>query len=168
MIGKRTYVRGPLDVRFWAHVIKSDGCWNWDNPNRHHGYGVINDGGGKILRANRVSWEIHFGPIADGFFVCHTCDNPACVRPDHLFLGTQTDNMEDCAKKGRVNREIKMRGESHYAAKLSWASVDEIRASRESSERLALKFEISIGTIYKIRRGALWDPKLRPTILREV
>ncbi len=164
MTRKRTYIRGPLDVRFWAHVIKSDGCWNWDWPNRHHGYGEINDGTGKILRANRVSWELHFGLIADSLFVLHSCDNPACVRPDHLFLGTQADNMEDCAKKGRANRDAKTIGESHPMAKLSWILVDEIRASRQSTAWLARKFKVSIDTIYKIRRGKLWKPESRPAM----
>lgn len=94
-----------LAERFWAKVRKSKGCWEWTGAKQHNGYGFIHTGGHVIrrpLRAHRASWELHYGPIPAGLWVLHRCDNPSCVRPDHLFLGSRSDNMKDCAAKGRV------------------------------------------------------------------
>lgn len=95
--------RPTLAERFWAGVEKTDGCWNWvlSTRNKDVEYGCIRDREGKSQRTNRVSWELHFGPIPEGMIVCHKCDNPRCVRPDHLFLGTHKDNHDDMVRKGR-------------------------------------------------------------------
>lgn len=90
----------PLEDRFWVKVRKSDGCWEWTAASKQGGYGKIAVGR-RLMLAHRVSWELANGPIPDGLLVCHTCDNPPCVRPDHLFLGTQTDNMRDAVRKNR-------------------------------------------------------------------
>lgn len=87
-------------TRFWEKVVKTDGCWNWNGTKFQSGYGAIGIGG-ILKRAHRVSWELKNGPITNGLHVLHKCDNPGCVRPDHLFLGTQKDNMVDKTKKGR-------------------------------------------------------------------
>src|SRR5882672_11149425 len=105
-------VRKPIEVRFWRKVNK-DGpvhptlgtqCWLWTASTQNGGYGQIrtptNDKR-KLLRANRLSWEIAFGPVPDGLFVLHHCDNPPCVNPDHLWLGTKADNNNDRSRKGR-------------------------------------------------------------------
>lgn len=87
------------EARFWSKVSKSEGCWEWTAALRS-GYGVFY-ADGRLHRAHRVSWEIANGPIAEGLLVCHRCDNRRCVRPDHLFLGTSTDNNRDMTEKGR-------------------------------------------------------------------
>lgn len=95
-----------LAKRFWPKVKMGAGCWEWTGSAGEKGYGYLHSGGKverKPLRAHRVSWEIHNGSIPDGLWVLHRCDNPRCVRPDHLFLGDRSDNMRDCAAKGRIS-----------------------------------------------------------------
>lgn len=99
-------LRTPQDMgiaskEFWRHVRKTDGCWEWAGSIGNGGYGRVSTGGGKQMAASRVSWILHFGPIPDGMYVCHHCDNPPCTNPAHLFLGTAQDNFDDCLKKGR-------------------------------------------------------------------
>lgn len=91
-----------LEERFWEKVQKSSGCWLWMAAKANYGYGVINLGTGLgLVRAHRLSWAMHNGPVPEGREVCHRCDVPACVNPAHLFLGTHGDNMRDMVKKGR-------------------------------------------------------------------
>jgi hypothetical protein len=91
----------PLAERFWVKVEKSDGCWLWTGS-RTKGYGYIaRDNTGNPGYAHRISWEIRYGPIRGNLCVLHKCDTPLCVRPDHLFLGTKSDNAKDCVSKGR-------------------------------------------------------------------
>ena len=120
--------RKSIEERFWPKVNKNgtDGCWFWTASTNSSGYGQIGLGGhdGPPVAAHRVSWEIHNGPIPEGNFygttlVCHHCDEPLCVNPDHLFLGTQFDNMRDASKKGRMKNP---------AAKLNDRSVGQIRS----------------------------------------
>lgn len=89
------------EEKFWSKVVKSEGCWEWQGAKRSNGYGVIYKKG-KSTQAHRFSWMITSGAIPEGMYVCHKCDNRPCVRPDHLFLGTHTDNMRDCGAKGRI------------------------------------------------------------------
>lgn len=86
--------------RFWAKVNKTDSCWLWTANTSPQGYGSWGCNK-RSLRAHRVAYYLHNGPIAAGLSVCHRCDTPACVNPAHLFLGTHTDNMRDSLKKGR-------------------------------------------------------------------
>src|SRR5580692_10750217 len=96
----------PLEL-FWKHVQKTDGCWLWTGGKDSSGYGSFNWCGLIVpnqyasISAHRASWLIHHGPISDDLRVLHDCDNPPCVRSDHLFLGTQKDNVQDCIQKRR-------------------------------------------------------------------
>lgn len=95
-----------VDVRFWSHVERTSECWEWVGASANRGTKGRNYGvfwlGGKLEVSHRVSWVMERGPIPPGMLVCHRCDNPPCVRPDHLFLGTPTDNMQDMIAKGRA------------------------------------------------------------------
>lgn len=137
------------------------GCWIWTGAFDKNGYGQwqtekIPLGNGKYrrtrLRAPRISYEIHFGAIPDGKYVLHRCDIPACVNPDHLWLGTPKENSEDMARKGRVQR-----GEKQWKAKLTEAQVLEIRNSSETLETLAKTYEVSAATIHDARMGRTWS-----------
>jgi len=120
LIIKRAVYPSRTD-RFWAKVNKNGPtpehalgpCWVWTGARSQFGYGNLTTNG-KQENAHRVSWEIHFGPIPDGIRVLHACDNPPCVRPFHLFLGTQKDNNRDREAKGRGNHPTKAKGYSYW------------------------------------------------------
>ena len=93
----------PPEIRFWKKVIKTADCWLWNGAHGKRGHGLFRSNMQEwMVAAHRYSWELHFGPIPDGLLVCHHCDNPPCVRPDHLFLGTIADNVHDAERKGRL------------------------------------------------------------------
>jgi HNH endonuclease len=92
-----------VEARFWRLVHKGEGCWEWIGGRMWNGYGrfVLDQEAGKNTRAHRFAWELANGPVPAGRVVCHSCDNRACVRLDHLWLGTQADNLRDMREKGR-------------------------------------------------------------------
>lgn len=102
-----------MEDRFWKMVEKRepDGCWEWQGNVLSDGYGSIRMPGaqGQPVKAHRYSWELHHGPIPEGVLVLHRCDNQRCVRPDHLFLGSQSDNMQDMHNKRRHSTSPKRR-----------------------------------------------------------
>ena len=116
-----------LEELFWPKVAKGDGCWEWQAYIRPAGYGQMGlPGTRRTIDAHRASWVIHNGPIPDGLFVCHHCDNRKCVRPDHLFLGTCMDNVRDAVAKGRIAAS-RARGLRCGNARLTDEQVAEIR-----------------------------------------
>lgn len=156
----RKQKRGPeprsLESRFWAKVQKSEWCWLWTACGMHDGRGLIaRDNTGKHASAPRVSWEIHFGPIPSGLWVLHKCDEPRCVRPDHLYLGDAKANNTDSILRGR-RRAPDLVGQKNPRAKLSLAAVNYIRSSNDSAKSLANIYDVSIGSIHHVRSGYTW------------
>lgn len=141
-------------ARFVSKVAAPDvrGCRNWTGTRNKWGYGYfwLN---GKMRRAHKVAWETVNGPVPDGALIMHRCDNPACVNPDHLSLGSQQDNNDDMQRKGR-NRQPQ--GERHGSARLTADDVQIIRRSQEQSSVLARQFGVSYYTVRKIRLGLKW------------
>lgn len=150
------------DHRFWAKVRKDSDCWAWTGCKNNRGYGMLYVHGRHVL-AHRVAFELHRGPIPEGLFCCHTCDNRACVNPDHLFLGTNADNMQDCARKGRLNvqrPEMIRSGEHHPMARLTFAEVLEMRKLYSTGDftqkALARMFGVSTSQANNILKGRHW------------
>jgi hypothetical protein len=163
--------------RFWSRVDRSggpDSCWLWRAGRTPEGYGKhkVN---GRAWRAHRLVWVLVNGPIPAGMEVCHDCpggDNPSCVNPAHLWLGTRLQNAGDMVAKGRSARgdrhrtrlypERNHRGELHGSARLTQAQVDEIRALHRPGEygsrRLSRRFGVSMSTIHRILSRQSWKP----------
>lgn len=149
--------------RFNAKVDKRSvtGCWHWRGCITSRGYGRIGTGkrGAGILQAHRASYLLFNGDIPEGMVVCHSCDNPACVNPLHLFLGTQADNLADMRGKGRQGTRIYPRGAEHPQAKLSESQVHEIRqrlAAGETGVALATEYGVCNSTISMIHKERTW------------
>ena len=147
-------------ARFSSFVDKSDGCWTWTGAilKKMGGYGAFRLQG-RTLGAHRASWVLMNGPIPAGLFVCHHCDNPACVRPDHLFLGTNADNVADMVAKGRQRDPIGMKGSAHPRAKVSERDVLEIRRRAMGGDprsALASEFGISASSLEHIISRRTW------------
>ena len=146
-----------LAERFWPKVDKSPatGCWHWTGSLDRKGYGSLRFPSERIRRAHRASWLLHFGHPGAAL-VCHRCDNPKCVNPAHLFLGTTDDNMKDAAAKGRLPGP---HWSNHNNRRLDPDKVREIRtryAAGETQQQLADFFGVAVGTIHYIVRRTTW------------
>lgn len=139
--------------RFWLRVAFTESCWLWMRGKNKAGYGKFRVGP-RTDTAHRVSWVIAHGAIPPRMNVCHRCDTPACVRPDHLFLGTTQDNVADRCKKGRSGGAP--RGEGHHNNLLTEEQAREAKYGTESAHKLAAKFGVSPWTIYSIRQQKTW------------
>ncbi len=129
------------------------GCWNWTAAKTTAGYGQIRFEG-RLNYAHRASFEIHREPIPIGMFVCHRCDNRACINPAHLFLGTGAENIADMVAKGR---NVVLRGIHQNGAKLTESDVMAIRsADGVTQQKLASQFGVSQSLIWCIRSGRNW------------
>lgn len=165
---------GPIPT----HRPELGPCWLWLGSRKPSGHGQISSGGpnARLVGAHRVSYELAVGPVAPDMEVCHHCDNPPCVNPTHLFVGTHADNMRDMAEKGRsgpANRPERMaRGDRHGSrlhperlargarvggAKLTDDDVRAIRSSTLSQRRLAAQYGVDRRSISFIRQGKTWS-----------
>lgn len=144
--------------RFWAKVAKREGggCWEWTGKVDRDGYGFFKCAG-LWIRAHRISRTMHDGAIPDGLLVCHHCDNPSCVRPSHMFLGTAKDNGQDASSKGRFSNQL--RGELIWSARLNAAAVVEIRRLHHLGTPradIASMFSVSLSAIDNILSSRTW------------
>ena len=164
MPGKRNL---PMMDRLMANVVRIpwSGCWIFMGATNDFGYGIIGKDGGRGAgneRAHRATYEAFIGHVPDGLFVCHHCDVPACCNPDHLFIGTNADNMADCKSKGRNSqppRNLHVVGGVHPLAKLTTDNVVEIRrlaASGVMQKDLAAQYGVSQTSMSKIISGKRW------------
>lgn len=151
-----------LRSRFMSRftVAPVSGCWLWTAGKcgpRSHRYGCIRYQY-KLYKAHRLSYEIFKGPVPDGMFVCHHCDVPACVNPEHLFAGTPNENVQDAKRKGRLVSSpwAVAIGENNPHAKLSEADIRAIRADSRPSKILARIYEVDPSNINHIRRHMTW------------
>lgn len=137
---------------FWSKVIKGEGdqCWGWNGPHFSTGYGMFNVNSIPITASRKMWMEVH-GDIPKGMVICHKCDNRKCVNPNHLFIGTQRDNIADMVSKGRG----KTRFNGHPAAKIigeDFEKCKQLILSGENPRKIAADFGVHIASIYKIRK----------------
>ena len=161
-----------INDRFWPKVVKTDACWLWTASKNADGYGSFRING-RTVGAHRVSYTLHFGIDPEKLRVCHTCDVPNCVRPDHLFLGTDADNSKDASEKGRLGSSYRARPEPmplpvpskaiepydrNQAKKLSPSDVLAIRQAykRGNGGELARQYGVTRQAIQGIVKGTLW------------
>lgn len=147
-------------ARFFKCVgfpIKKDGCWEWSGLENTNGYGRFSYKDEHRL-AHRVSYQIFFGEIPTGYMVCHKCDNRKCVNPSHLWLGTQSENLRDAVKKGRMVSPD-TRAEKNGNRKLNWAKVRDIRSLHSRGmlkSHIAQLFKVSPSTVGNIINNEIW------------
>lgn len=130
--------------KFWTQFeIGNEGCWEWKGKRNRRGYGQSTFADKNMRIAHRTMWQFIFGPIPNGLFICHHCDNPPCIRPSHLFLGTHTDNMLDSIIKERFSKQ-----------RLSIGQIEEIHKLHASGKyfhrEIALKFGVSQSHVTRI------------------
>jgi hypothetical protein len=153
----------PADVRFWSLVDKQEsGCWMWKGATGPKGYGRFNEYPVNVS-AHRFSWSLVNGPIPAGMFVCHRCDNPGCVNPDHLFLGTPKDNTQDMLSKQRQSRGEnhgdKIRASEKRYHKLTAeevASIKHLLVLKQNVRFIAAAYDVTPRTVVMIRDGITW------------
>jgi len=142
------------------YVVSSSGCWLWQGHLDRKGRGNLRVGPRRVI-ASRLSYEIHFDAIPDGLFVCHECDNPQCVNPDHLWLGTHRDNTDDMIAKGRHRMcgRKDVQGERNSKAKLTTQDVFSIRekfAAGRTQSDLAREYGVVFSCISSVVKGQSW------------
>jgi len=170
--GKAWWSELTPEERFWTKTDRrtKNECWPWTGSRRGrkpHQYGCVWDGtyrpngSPNQIGAHRFAYELLIGPVPDGLEVCHHCDNPLCVNPDHLYAGTHSQNMQDIISRGRANN----RGDRNGRAKLSSEQIAEIRnrATGRYGEisQLAREYGVASGTMSKILKHQTWQARSR-------
>jgi hypothetical protein len=157
----KKYSHGTLEERFWNFVSRKseDECWHWTGQILSNGYGRISLGAKKdgSEGAHRVSWKLHNKKdIPNGMFVMHKCDNPSCVNPYHLSIGTPKDNTQDMIQKGR-KRTVSPKGEGNGKSLLNAEKVRLIRSSKLNHAELGRQLGVSTGCVRSVRSGRTWS-----------
>jgi hypothetical protein len=147
-------VRERFEAKYEA--VTESGCWLWTASTGSHGYGQLMVFGAPRL-AHRVSWELAFGAIPEGMYVCHRCDTRSCVNPAHLFLGSARDNSLDMMAKGRHTPNTGCcAGEKNPSAKLTAENVIAIRRDERLPRVIAADFGVSVDTIRLVKKRSNW------------
>jgi hypothetical protein len=144
-------LHGKYIELFWAKVNKSESCWLWQAATDKDGYGVYGIYGTGMSKAHRLSYIEKHGSIPESALLCHTCDTPACVNPDHLFPGTCADNHSDRDAKSR-----QAKGTTNGWQRLTAEQIIKIRASTLPDRKLATMFQTSHSHIRRIRKREVW------------
>src|SRR6202000_2627686 len=140
-----------IEDRFWSKVAKGepDECWPWTASKDGLGYGLFGKDR-RVQKAHRVAFELTSGPISEGAVICHSCDNPPCCNPAHLWSGTRSDNARDMVAKGRA-KIPSLLGERHGMARLKECDIIAIRASKKTQSHIASEFGISQAAVSSIK-----------------
>jgi hypothetical protein len=143
------------EERFAMSVDKTEGCWIWKASKDKNGYGIFRGMIGNVTftKAHRFSYALHTGDMLEGMQALHTCDNPSCVNPDHLFSGTNADNMRDKANKGRSRAPV---GEKHGKAVLTERQVQRILKDPRPYAEIATQYNVKPSTIGSIKQRVSW------------
>ena len=147
-------MRTPLSERFCGKVEigRLNECWEWQAQINTYGYGVVRADNQKAQGAHREAYRLHYGDeIPEGMLIMHSCDNPACVNPLHLSIGTHKDNKADSCQKGRHTF-----GNSHGNRKLNEDQAKQIIADPRPKEEIAAEYGVTVRTVYYIKSGKLW------------
>lgn len=160
-MGKRGPQPKNLKEKLMAKLlVDSKGCWIYQGTRHTFGYGVLPLGHRGTISAHRAAWQVFCGPIPKGLNVLHHCDVPPCFNPEHLWLGTQKDNLQDALKKGRCRNKV-WYGEDHVSHKVTKAQVEEMRKLYQSDllishRQLAKQYKISATEVGRILRKDVW------------
>lgn len=139
--------------KIWDNCMPepNSGCWIWLGTLCKNGYAQLATTKGKTERAARVSYTVNIGPIPVGKIICHTCDNRACINPDHIYAGTHATNGADAVRRGRT-----LMGELNHSARLRFADIPNIRADGRHQQTIADEYGVARSTISAIKRRAIW------------
>lgn len=144
--------RAPLSERLWRRTLKSDGCWIWQGCKTKQGYGYLGQSGSKNISAHRAAWLVTHKVLPSWLHVLHKCDNPSCVNPEHLFLGTNADNVADREAKGRqLYRKL---GAANGRARLTEDQVRCIYDDPRKQDDIAAAYGVSQSTVHRIKARA--------------